>query len=105
MIGMQTCPCVDGAGNGDGGGRLTRDFGQSALFEPVDRQSLWCAAGAVVGDDLSLAARCIEGETVTADACGSGLDHALDGTGGDGRVHRVSARLQNVDRRQCRVRV
>ncbi|MHC2777594.1 hypothetical protein ACVIM7_007085 [Bradyrhizobium liaoningense] len=76
-----------------------------ALEIPVGVRRLGRTAGAVIGDDLALAARLDQRKTVPADAGRLRLNHAEQGRGGNGRVHRRAAIAQHLDRRERGLRV
>ena len=110
VIGDQLRPGIDSARHRHGMGRFALDRCDALFLIPADSGSLWGAARSgqqrrqkgpraarsVEGDDV-FAFRRIEAETIAADAGRMRLDHALHGAGGDRRIHRVAALLQNGD--------
>jgi hypothetical protein len=76
------------------------DFRNTVVGKPFRRRLRGRAAGPVIANDVGAAARCIQHETIAADAGGLGLDDALYGAGRDRSVHGIAAAAQHVERRR-----
>ena len=104
VIGDQLRPGVHRARHRYGMGRFAGNGGDSLFPIPVDCGGLRRPARSVKGDDVFAFWR-VEAEAIAADTGGMRLDHALHGAGGDGRIHRVAALLQDGDRGDGRERM
>ena len=104
IIGDQPVPRLDRARYGDGVGALGIDGEDAALAVPCGFRRRRRAPRAVIGDHFAAGGR-VEDETIAPDPSHLRLDHAEDRGRGDGRIDRVAARAQGLDRRQCGPRV
>ena len=103
MLGVEPNPGVDGAGHRDamGRGRFRRDV---PFGEPGGRGRGRRPARAVERHRQA-AALGVKAEAIAADAGHGGFDDALHRHGREGRVHRIAAGFQDLDRGEGRQRM
>ena len=99
----QPGPGVDRTRHGDAV-RGAVELAHPQLAQPLDRRSGRGPPGAVERDHAARRRR-EQDEAVAPDPGHRRLDHALHGDRGDGRVHRVAAGAQDVERGQRRQRM
>ncbi len=101
---MDLAPGIDRARNGHGMGRARRNLGEAAPQEAVERVLGRRCARAVEGDG-GRAVAAEHQKTVAADPGHRRFDHAEQGNRRQGRIDRVAATPQHVERRQRRLRM
>jgi hypothetical protein len=105
VVTQDPLPGVDRARHRYGMRRGQRHRMDLPLQIPLDISRGGGPARTVIGDDLALALRLHQRETVATDAGRLRLDHAEQRTGRNGRVHCGAAGAHHLDRGKRRLRV
>ena len=97
VIGQKPPPGIDRAGHGDGVDRVGGKGGDPLIKQALIGEAGGRPARAIIAVKFLLVGAPIEGEAIAANAGIVRLDHALRGGGGEGGIHGIAARPQNLD--------
>lgn len=97
MISQKPRPCVDRARNGDGVDRVRGKRGDPLIKQALIGEAGWRPACAIIAVKFLPVGAPIEDKAIAANAGIVRLDHALRSGGGEGGIHGITARPQDLD--------